>query len=60
MPFCWFCSTDKMAAHRGRTALTKAKMAANGIFLIDDHSCPMLAERQEHAERSSWIEGMVA
>jgi uncharacterized protein YbaA (DUF1428 family) len=59
-PFCWFCVVDKMAAQRGRTALTKAKMASKGIFLIDDHACPMLVNQQLQGERSSWIEGMVA
>jgi uncharacterized Zn finger protein (UPF0148 family) len=56
LPFCWFCSTDKMAAQRGRTALTKAKMAANGVFLeIDLHPHPIASAADR--PRSTWPEG---
>ena len=47
MPFCWFCVTDKMTAQRGRTALTKARMAAGGIFIADMHEHPLAAKRRE-------------
>lgn len=56
VPFCWFCVTDRMAAQRGQTALTKALMAANGVFLqVDLHPHPM-ADQED--QRSSWPEGM--
>lgn len=29
VPFCWSCVTDKMAAHRAKTLLTKLKMREN-------------------------------
>lgn len=51
-PFCWFCVTDKQAAQRGRTALTKARMAAKGIFLQEDmHPCPALQDARPFAVR---------
>lgn len=58
LPFCWFCVTDKMAAQRGRTALTKAKLASNGIFLDVDMNAHPLLEQKKEEERSAWIEGM--
>lgn len=60
IPFCWFCMTDRMAAQRGRTALTKAKMAANGIFLEEDmHACQSLVESVSPDDRSSWPKGWI-
>jgi hypothetical protein len=40
LPGCWFCVTDRLTAQRGRTALTKAKMAARGIWIVDFHAHP--------------------
>jgi len=55
LAFCWFCATDRRAAHEGRTALTKARMAANGIFIVDENIHPALARQRE--QESSWPEG---
>ncbi len=57
IPFCWFCMTDRMAAQRGRTALTKAKMASKGIFVVEENMHPTLAAGRQFIERSSWPEG---
>lgn len=54
---CWFCTTDRIAAQRAATILTKIKMAANGIFVIEEKMHPAMACRREQEERSSWPEG---
>lgn len=52
-PFCWFCAADRTAAQRALTALTKAKMAAQGVFLkVDDHAHPALATKK--LQYQSW------
>jgi hypothetical protein len=33
IPHCWFCTVDRIAAQRGRTALTKARCASQGIII---------------------------
>ena len=68
-PFCWFCVTDKQAAQRGRTALTKAKLASQGIFIEENlHPCPSLEEKpwlahpgriyDPEEETTNWPKGM--
>lgn len=37
LPFCWFCACDKEQALRGRAALLKARLTAQG-FLIKKES----------------------
>ena len=41
IPFCWFCVTDRISALRGRTALTKAKMALRGIIVVPENAHPL-------------------
>lgn len=36
--FCWGCTTDNRTAHEGRTALTRAKLAAQGVMIGHDHT----------------------
>ena len=36
MPFCWGCYTDRLTAQEGRTALLKARLAADGIVIVPE------------------------
>lgn len=61
LQFCWFCVCDRELSHRGRTALTKAKLAAKGIIICDEmHPHPMADDSRPDGEqdRSSWDDGM--
>jgi hypothetical protein len=56
MPFCWGCTTDRINAQRGRTALTKARMAEKGIIIEDLHAAPAI--EPEHHDNWSFTNGM--
>lgn len=38
LAFCWLCVTDRIAAQRGRDALTKARLAEKGIIVEHHHT----------------------
>ena len=61
IPLCWGCITDRNAAQRAYTTLTKAKLAAKGIIVEDHGLREWIAPKEitSDDEDSSWPEGMI-